>query len=415
MIAVHFAAAVLALGTVGPTDWPQWRGYNGTGTADGTPPAKGDLLWKVAVPDKGNGSPIVLGGKVFLQTASADGTKRALVCLSATDGKELWTAAHDSEKANAHPKASLAGNTPCADGSGVYCVWWDGPTISLRAYDPKTGKERWNAPLGKNTTQHGAHYSPAVFGGIVFVNVDQDNAAEVFAFDARTGKKLWSATRPHHRANYTTPVLLRRAGKEPELIVGSSTRIDSYDPWTGKSNWHCTLVVPKGAPLFRMVGSPQFANGLLIANAGDSGGTRHTVALTPEGTGDITDTAKVWEAKKDVPYIPGVLARGEHLFWVDDKGVAVCAETKTGKTVWTERAFKTTVFASPVMIGESVLAVSEKGTVAVWKVAKEFERTAEWDLSEDVIASPAVVNSRVYIRGTTHLFCYGKKGPAPER
>jgi outer membrane protein assembly factor BamB len=408
VIVVHFAAAVLALGAVGPTDWPQWRGPNGTGTADGTPPAKGDQLWKVALPDKGNGSPIVAGGKVYLQTASADGTKRALVCLSAADGKELWTAAHDSEKANTHPKASLATNTPCADAGGVYCVWWDGPTISLRAYDPKTGKERWNAPLGKNATSHGAHHSPAVHGGIVFVNVDQDSKAEFFAFDARTGKKLWSAERPAHRASYTTPVLTR-TGKTPELIVGSATRIDSYDPRTGKSNWHYTLAVPKGAPQLRMVGAPQFADGLLVANIGDSGGSRYVVALTPGGSGDVTETAKVWEAKKDTPYIPGLLVRGEHLFWMDDKGIAACAEAKTGKLVWTERVFKTTVFASPVMIGEGILAVSEQGRVAVWKAAKEFERVEEWELGEAVIASPAVANGRVYVRGATHLFCYGKK------
>ena len=409
MIAIHFAAAVLALGTVGPADWPQWRGPNGTGTADGPPPTKGDQLWKVAVPDKGNGSPIVAGGKLYLQTASADGTKRTLVCLSAADGKELWTTAHDAERATTHPKASLATNTPCADPGGVYCVWWDGPTVSLRAYDPKTGKERWKAALGKNATQHGAHHSPAVYGGTVFVNVDQDDAAEVFAFDARTGKKLWSAVRPHHRANYTTPVLLARPGKPPELIVGSSTRIDSYEPHTGKANWHYTFVVPKGAVQFRMVGAPQFADGLLVANSGDSGGGRHTVALTPGGSGDVTDTAKVWEAKKDTPYIPGVLARGEHLFWVDDRGVAACAETKTGKVVWTERVFKTNVYASPVAIGEVILAVSEQGRVAVWKVAKEFERVEEWELGEAVIASPAVANGRVYVRGATHLFCYGKK------
>lgn len=79
--------AAVAAGTAAAADWPRWRGPNGAGTAEGTLPDKPDLLWKAELPGTGAGFPIIVGGKVFLQTASADGTTRTLVCLTATDGK----------------------------------------------------------------------------------------------------------------------------------------------------------------------------------------------------------------------------------------------------------------------------------------------------------------------------------------
>src|SRR5262245_49418636 len=77
-------------------NWPRFRGPNGTGVSDAkTIPLQWtdkDVLWKAPVPGVGNGSPIIWGDKVFLQSATEDASKRMLLCLSAADGKVLWTA-----------------------------------------------------------------------------------------------------------------------------------------------------------------------------------------------------------------------------------------------------------------------------------------------------------------------------------
>src|SRR6478736_3108160 len=56
-------------------DWSRFRGPNGTGIAEGPLPSIDPKhpLWKVAIPGKGVSSPIIVKGKVFLQTASKDG------------------------------------------------------------------------------------------------------------------------------------------------------------------------------------------------------------------------------------------------------------------------------------------------------------------------------------------------------
>ena len=56
-------------------------GPNGSGIADGTLPEINPkaALWKVPIPGRGVSSPIIVGGKVFLQAASDDGTTLTLV------------------------------------------------------------------------------------------------------------------------------------------------------------------------------------------------------------------------------------------------------------------------------------------------------------------------------------------------
>ncbi|MBP3959361.1 PQQ-binding-like beta-propeller repeat protein [Gemmata sp. G18] len=395
----------LALGQAG--DWPRFRGPNGSGTVAGTLPDidPAHPLWAVKVPGgKGVSSPIIVDGKVYLQSASADGKARSLMCLNAADGKTLWTKELPGNKASAHAKNSLASGTPACDGTQIYCAWWDGSAVSLAAYD-LTGKEAWQASLGSYVSQHGPGFSPMVHNGLVFVNVDDDKHAELVAFDAKTGQKKWFAERKHVRASYTTPFLLERPGKPAELILGTTTAITSYQPATGKVNWEYTMVWAKGDMPLRVIGHPVYVNGLLVVYCGDGGGSRYMAAIDIDGK----KPTKVWDLKKDTPYVPCLLVKDNRLFWIGDKGVAACAEAKTGKAAWAERVFTGDVTASPILVGDKILMVSEKGEVAVVKADKEYEEPAKVSLDEGVYASPAIADGRVYIRGVNTLFCFGKK------
>ena len=401
-------ALALALALGQGADWPRFRGPNGSGAVDGTMPDIDPAapLWKAAIPGKGVSSPVVVGGKIYLQTASADGKTRSLLCLSAKDGGQIWSKDVPGDKAKTHAKNSLASGTPACDGTHVYCQWWDGSGVSLYAYDLK-GNEVWRASLGGYDSQHGPGFSPMVHDGLVYVNVDDDKHAELVAFDARTGEKQWFAPRKHVRACYSTPFLLERPGKAAELVLGTTTAITSYEPKTGKVNWEYPIAWPKGEMPLRVIGHPVYAAGLLVVYCGDGSGSRYMAAIDPDAK---KQPAKVWELKKDTPYVPCVLVKGDLLYWVADKGLATCAEAKTGKAVWANRVFENSdVTASPVIVGDKILMVSEKGEVAVVKASKTFEDPALVSLGERVYSSPAVADGRVLIRGEAHLFCFGKK------
>src|SRR5689334_22399610 len=76
-------------------DWPQWRGPRQDGaSAETNVPTKwsatDNVKWKVPLPGKGHGSPIVVGDRIFLNTAIEQSNQRVLLCLDRNTGKTLW-------------------------------------------------------------------------------------------------------------------------------------------------------------------------------------------------------------------------------------------------------------------------------------------------------------------------------------
>lgn len=401
------ALSLIAAGAAAAADWPRFRGPNGAGVADdpATPVkwAKTDVLWKTPIPGVGHSSPIVVGDRVFLQSASPDGKQRFLVSVKVADGKIAWARDIEAKTAKTHKKNSLASSTPASDGERVYACVWDGSAVTVVAYD-FDGKRVWSHALGEYGSQHGAGMSPVVHAGKVFVNFDQDGAAEVVALDAKSGRKAWSASRKAYRACTSTPIVRDLPGGKSEVVVSSTAGVSGYDPETGNVNWNWEWKWDGGKQALRTVASAVVAGDAIVTASGDGSGTRSTVAVTP---GDKPKL--VWEKTKDTPYVPCPVAKGEHLYWIRDDGFATCAEAKTGNVVWSERCFSKAVSSSPILIGDVVLGIAEDGKAVAFKASPaEFERVGESSLGESVFASPAASGGKLYVRGGEHLFCIGK-------
>jgi outer membrane protein assembly factor BamB len=401
------AAAVLA-GPAAAGNWPRFRGPNGTGVSDDKDIPVGwadkDVLWKTALPGLGNSSPIVWGDRLFIQSASADGKERLLLGVDVATGKVRWQKSVPGERARTHPKNTLATSTPATDGKRVYALFWDGQDIALHAYD-LDGKPLWQTPLGPFTSQHGVGHSPMVYDGKVVVANDQDGSAALVAVDAETGKVAWQAKRQAFRTCYSTPFVLDNASDGPELIVASTAGVTGYDPKSGTENWHWHWSFAGMA--LRTVASPVAVAGLIVANSGEGSGARDTVAVKVGSKGEDTKGNLAWEQRRDLPYVPCFLARGDYLYSVTDAGTAACRVAKTGEIVWSER-LGSAVSASPVMIDGKVYVCGEDGDVYVFAAEPTFKLLAKDSVGEPIIATPAVADGRLFIRGKTHLFCIGK-------
>jgi outer membrane protein assembly factor BamB len=404
------ASLILAGASVAAAaNWPRFRGPNGTGVAtDKDIPVKWDaqngILWKVALPGVANSSPIIWGKHLFTQAASKDGSQRMLLCLDVTDGKILWSRTVSGSRAKTHAKNTLASSTPATDGERVYAAFWDGKDIAMVAYD-FAGNLLWRRDLGKFISQHGAGASPIVYRDKILFANDQDGSAVLLALDAKTGKTAWQVTRQAFRACYSAPFLLERPGLATEVVVVSTGGITGYNPDNGHTSWHWPWVFD-GMPL-RTTGSPVYADGMIFACSGDGGGDRHMVAVKLENNGNGTRPVLAWENKRAFPYVPTLLVRGPHLYFVNDKGIAGCYVARTGEPVWSER-LEGTVAASPVLIDGKIYAANEDGDVYVLAAEPTFHLLAKNSLGERVMASPAVADGRLFIRGQSHLFCIGK-------
>ena len=408
-------AALFASGMPLPAaDWPRFRGPNGTGVSDDkdVPVEWTDqnVLWKVGIPGKGHSSPIVSKGKIFLQTSTAEDKERLLVCLDAGTGATKWTGKAKGGSVKTHAKSNAAACTPAADGERVYALFWDGSDLTLTAWD-YDGTGVWTKNLGAFVSQHGPGLSPMVHEGQVILNIDQDGKSAVASFDAKTGDELWRQPRKAYNAAYSTPIIIPD-GKKALVVVASTAGVTAYDPAAkGKVAWNYNLTLSggKGKEL-RMVGSPVLAGGVVLCYGGENAGTRDMAAVKVGGSGDVTDKNFAWRKNKLTPYVPTVLAAGDHFYWVTDKNYAVCVEAATGEEKWEERIGTGEVSASPVLVNGKVFAFTEKGTVTVFAAdPKKYELLAKYDLKEPVFASPAVADGRMYVRGEKNLYCIGTK------
>src|SRR5208283_3740370 len=159
---------------------------------------------------------------------------------------------------------------------------------------------------------------------------------ELVALEAKTGQPAWQDGRKPYRACYSTPFLLEK-GAMPELIVATTAGVTSYNPKTGSQNWNWNWKFSSKMPL-RVVSSPIYSQGLVFATSSDGAGDRHAVAIKADGKGDMSKNGLAWEEKKAFPYVPTMLAVGDHLYWVSDRPAnAACVVAKTGKVVWSER------------------------------------------------------------------------------
>lgn len=409
----------LAAASTCADNWPRFRGPNGLGVAgDKDVPVKfsnNTVLWKVAIPGKGNSSPVVWDNRVFIHTAS-DG-ERMLLCLDAANGNTLWKQTVKGAKGAIHGRNTLASATPATDGQVVVNTFWDGKGLILAAYD-MAGAPLWQKKLGPWVSQHGPGGSPILYGDKVIYIKDMDNEDKqmkpvadpsvVSVFDKKTGAPAWTAPREGYRACYSAPFVLENPDAPPQLLITSTTSIRSYNPADGEVKWDWRWSFTSKLPL-RTTASALVHNGMLFACSGDGGGDRHMVALRLVGDGMPSKAEFAWENKKDFPYVPTLLARGAHLYFVNDKGFAGCFHAATGKQEWLKRLPDTTFTSSPVLIDGKMYAPSEEGDVYVLAAEPTYDLLARNPLGERFRSSPAVSNNRLFVRGEAHLFCIGKR------
>jgi outer membrane protein assembly factor BamB len=386
------------------TYWPRWRGPTGQGVATGGGypdrwSATENVLWKTPVPGSGNSSPIVWGDRMFLTTAYDGGRRVSVLAYRRSDGRLLWeTAAPEGPiDRRSHYKNGHASATPSTDGERIYVSFGARGLFALD-FD---GKVLWRRDLGPFAAYHGAAGSPLLYKDRIILYQDQFQGSFIAAFDTRTGRQIWRTPR-NARNGWGTPIAIRVAGHD-EIIVNSQQQVQAYDPDRGGELWRC-----RGSS-YEVIPTPVVGYGMVFCSSGRAG---PTLAITPGGSGDVSQTHVAWRSPRGSPFVPSPILYGEQLYMVNDMASIVTSlEARTGEAVWQGRlgvARREGFSASPVAVDGKVFFTNEDGDTFVLRAGRTFDLLHVNELGERTLASPALVDGRWYIRTDENLYAIGR-------
>lgn len=367
-------------------------------------PKTWDTLWKTSLPGRGNSAPVVWGDRIFVTSegprpeSAKESPERFLLAFDRRDGHLLWkhTAPQPKEVETLYWKNTFASSTVATDGERVIAFLGNSGLVCCDI----DGKPLWQTDLGLFPTMHGPGTTPVLYGDLVIVVQDQTKGTSLFAaYDKRTGEKRWQ----HERKNqpgWSSPVLLR-VGDRDELIYNGVDVVHGYDPGTGEELWRVNGSSEEAIPMIVSGG------GLLYSSSGRNG---PIFAIRPGGNGDITESHVVWRNERGGPHVPTPVWRDGRLYLVNDTGILTCLDAGTGAMIWQHR-LRGRFSMSPLVIGGELLVISEEGRATLFRAGDSFEAIAEHELEESVLATPAVLDGRLYIRTTESLLCIGDKAP----
>jgi outer membrane protein assembly factor BamB len=404
--------------------WPQWRGPYANGTSKtAKPPVEWsetkNIKWKVEIPGRGAATPVVWGDRIYLLTAvpvglTGDATHSArggldprdvhrfvVLALDRRDGHILWerVAAEVRPHESTHPlNGTWASSSAATDGEHVVAFF---ESRGLFVYDMK-GTLVWEKHFGEKSvlSETGEGTTPALYGNDVILVWDHQGESFIIDLDKRTGREMWRVPRAE-LDTWSTPLVVEHEGKAQVVTAGWSS-INGYDLETGKILWHTSGLTPLTIP------SPVAEDGMVIATSGFNGSSLKAVRLAG-AKGDITGTSAIaWTLDRDTPYAPSpLLFNGVLYILKSNNGILSVFDSKTGTPHYRAQRLRDVpnVFASPVGADGRVYIAGADGTTLVIRHGPTFEILASNALDDGFMASPALVDNEIYLRGAKYLYC----------
>ncbi len=416
----HFLTAVLCVAFLQSSlmagNWAHWRGPTGNSVApDAHPPIQWsstqNIKWKVAIPGRGSGSPVIWEDRVFVVTAVPTGNSSGriprlafkILCFDRQTGQLNWeqTATVATPHQRTHQTHSFASGSPCTDGQHVYAYFG---ARGLYCYT-MDGKLIWKRDdFGKMNTRNafGEGSSPTIEGDKILVPWDHEGPSYLYALNKRTGKTIWKTPRDEPSC-WATPLVVQHDGSK-QIVMNGQTCARGYDLETGRELWRC------GGQTSRPIASAVAADGLVFVGSGYQGS--YLGAFQLDGKGDIEGTNRVvWEINRDTPDVASPLLSDGRVYYHNGKSAGLtCVDAASGKLHYSQGRIRgiSKTYASPLAANGYVYLTGRNGTTVVIEDSDKFKIVATNVLGEPVDATPAPVDDELFIRGERHLYCVSK-------
>ena len=411
--------------------WISFRNFdgNGIGFSDNPPihwnsRTGENILWNAEVPLPGKSSPVLWtddsgGGKLFV--TGADEKAQKIFCYNAENGELLWEA-DVTKQVEGVLKVSedtgYAAPTTVVDGRHVYAMFANGELVAVDF----TGKLVWRKSFGIPDNMYGFASSPALCFDRLIVQFDngdgEDGTSKLFAFDLNTGDVLWETNR--NMPNSWSSPMVKKIGDSYQIITCGNPFVIAYKPEDGKEIWRCKCLGGDIGP------SPvALGNIVLVTNQ-----MPRTSAIDATGSGDITTTHIVWQGANALPDTVSPMATEDYFLTLDSGGYLTGYDPKRIDPERKRANFwelelgdgMANIYSSPLRVGNYVYVFdkTEKDPKAfvidLSKVVVDDngmlteESAVEMVIAENPMAdpcetSPAILNNRLYIRGTNTIYC----------
>lgn len=444
-LSVLLALSLLSAPAAAAQNWPSFRGPDAAGIADRqnlplqwSVPESTNILWKTAIPGLAHSSPIVWGDRIYVTTAvSSQGTPELrtgdsksagytstddivphgwrLYALHKRTGEILWqrTEHEGVPRIRRHAKASHASATPATDGQRIVALLG---SEGLFGFDME-GTLLWKTDVGLldvglwegegTEYQWGPASSPVIYKNLVFVQNDRQSDSFLAAYRLDTGEVAWKVSRDEKPA-WSTPALYQ--GERPELITNGANYLRGYDPMTGEELWRMSnndsqVIIP----------TPVVAGDRVVITGSYPTGGKPVYAIRLGGRGDIslaegqTSNQQVaWMSERGSPYTPTPLIYRGIVYTCVDNGILNAYDLETGNRLYRTRIAVGAGFsASPIASDGRIFFTSEDGVIYVVAGGPEYELLAQNDMGEVLMATPAISDGMLIVRGRDHVFAIG--------
>ena len=383
-------------------DWPQWRGANRDGKATGFTapenwPKELTPSWKATV-GAGDSTPALVGDKLYV--FGRQGADEVVLCLNATDGKEVWKHAYPATAisgpaARVHP--GPRSSPAVADGKVVVI----GVNGNLLCLDAATGNAVWKNDEFKTVPRFYTATSPMIVDGMVVVQMGGQGNGALMAFDLATGnvKWKWAGEAPM----YSSPVLMTAEGVK-QIVTLTEKSLVGVALADGKFLWQVPFA-PQG---MAYNAATPIVDGQTVIFTGSGRGTK---AVKIEKQGDGFAARELWSnGGLAVQFNTPVLKDGL-LFGLSDKGNLFCINAQDGKTAWLDKTAHGRGFAAIVDAGTVLMALPSTSEFIVYKPdGKEYSEIARIKAADtETYAYPVVAGDRIFVRDRDALMLFTTK------
>ena len=404
-------------------NWPQWRGnkFDSVSPAGNLPDKldKSTMIWQLKMPGPAGASPIVWGDKIFF--TSVDQGDLALLSVS-REGKSIWKKTLEGKNQRVRmDRGNSASPSPVTDGKHVWvlsigtiqCFTMDGEFVWKKDLQKEYGK--FDIQFGMTSTpllDNGRLYFQLIHGSM---RNRETSVGWIVALDAKDGKEIWKFKREteatfENKHAYTSPTLFRNGDTEFLITHGGDYGI-GHSLKDGSELWRCGGLNAKDSynRFLRFVSSPVCTDDLIVLPSAKNG---PVVGLHPNKLkGDVTGAkeARAWTMRKGTPDVATPVIHDGLVYLARENGVFICVDAKTGEQQYQERVVGDKHRSTPVVADGKIYLLGRGGRAVVLKPGREFKVLSKSELEEEITASPAITQGRVYVRSFDSLMAFGKK------